>query len=342
MKTWKLMAMATLVGLLSAGPCLAISGAGAIVLEFPIGARYNAMGEAGVALAQDATAAWWNPGGLAFLRDSGSNSEVQIMQSNLAAGLADDIALYWIGYAGEAGYGNLGISLTYLDMGEQTATSETPGAEPLGTFSSNMFAFGVTYGLKLTPNLGIGVGAKFFHDKLADDAILKDRQGGSASQFAVDLGAHWKVSNQLHAALAVSNIGHDIKHVDADQSDPMPRKLTAGLAYSLFNSEASGALLLVADAQVPLLKWSEINEDYGVGLGTEEVFGFGAEWSYEQSLALRIGYKDDYWGDIRDLTWGFGIDLERWTELGITFGFAQVPQAKDLEPVTRFSLGVRF
>jgi len=335
MKTWKLMAMVTLVGLLSAGPCLAISGAGAIVLEFPIGARYNALGEAGVALAQDATAAWWNPGGLAFLR----GRDVQIMQSNLVAGLADDIALYWIGYAGGFGGGNLALSLTYLDMGKQQATGENQ--EDLGTFSSNMFAVGATYGFKLTPNLGVGVGAKFFHDKLADDAFLKDRQGGSASSFAIDAGLFLKVSQQLNAALAVSNLGPNITHVDVDQSDPMPRKLTAGLAYSLFNSEAS-TLLLVADAQVPLLKWSKRDQDFGLGFGTEEVFGYGAEWSYLQSLAVRIGYKNDYVGDIQNLTWGFGIDLERWTELAIVFGFAQVPQAKGLDPVTRFSLGLRF
>jgi hypothetical protein len=342
MKTWKLMAMATLVGLLSAGPCLAVSGAGAIALEFPIGARYNALGEAGVALAQDATAAWWNPGGLAFLRDRGKSRDLHIMQSNLAEGLADDIALYWAGYASGAGQnGNLAFSLTYLDMGEQDATDV--GGAVTGTFASYMFAFGATYGVKLTPNLGAGIGAKYFRDKLADDNVLQDGRGGSGSSFALDAGVLWKVpAYRLNAALAVANLGPGVKHVDADQSDPLPRKLTAGLAYSLFSSEAS-ALLLVADAQVPLLKWSDADEDYGFGFNTDEkVFGYGAEWSYVQSLAVRIGYKDDSAGDIQDLTWGFGLDLERWTGQGITFSFAQVPQAKDLDPVKRFSLGYRF
>ena len=58
---------ATLVVALSLGitsAAVASSGAGAINLTFPIGARYNALGEAGTALAQDATAQYWNPGGL--------------------------------------------------------------------------------------------------------------------------------------------------------------------------------------------------------------------------------------------------------------------------------------
>jgi hypothetical protein len=90
--------------------CLAVAGAGGIVLEFPIGARYNAMGEAGVALAQDATATWWNPGGLAFMGERNKPRDFQIMQSNLAAGLADDIRLYWAGYAAPMASGTLGIN----------------------------------------------------------------------------------------------------------------------------------------------------------------------------------------------------------------------------------------
>jgi hypothetical protein len=51
------------------GSALAGSGAGAINLTFPVGARYNSLGEAGTALSQDVTSVWWNPGGLAFLPD---------------------------------------------------------------------------------------------------------------------------------------------------------------------------------------------------------------------------------------------------------------------------------
>jgi len=63
MKRNLLAAVLVFIGILGAGSgALAGSGAGAINLTFPIGARYNALGEAGLALAQDATASWWNPG----------------------------------------------------------------------------------------------------------------------------------------------------------------------------------------------------------------------------------------------------------------------------------------
>jgi hypothetical protein len=343
MKKWVLTAMVALAGVTAlSSPCLAVSGAGAIALEFPIGARYNALGEAGVALSQDATASWWNPGGLAFLGDGGKTHDLHLMQSKLAAGLAPDIALYWLGYAGAMGRsGNLGVSFTYLDMGQQQGTDET--GNPTGMFNSYMFAIGATYGTKLTPNVGVGIGAKYFRDRLAPDASLQDRKGGAGSSFALDAGVLWKIPKyRLNAALAVANLGPNIQHVDADQSDPLPRKLTGGLAYSVYNSDAM-AVLVVADAQVPLLKWKPSKNDYGFGFNTDEkVFGYGVEWSYVQSLFVRLGYKDDKRGEIRDVTWGFGLDLERWTGQGITFGFAVVPQAKELDPVKRLSLGYRF
>ena len=99
--------------------CPGRSGAGAINLTFPIGARYNALGEAGTALSQDVTAMWWNPGGLAFLPQRPEQHDIQIMQSSLAAGLADDIGLYWGGYAMPMGkHGSLGFAINYLDMGD--------------------------------------------------------------------------------------------------------------------------------------------------------------------------------------------------------------------------------
>lgn len=317
------------------------SGAGAISLTFPIGARYNALGEAGTALSQDVTAMWWNPGGLAFLPQRPEQHDIQIMQSSLAAGLADDISLYWAGYAMPMGkHGSLGFALTYLDMGTQQGTDEN--GDPTGDFNSYEFAFTTTYGVQVSRTLGIGLGVKYFQDKLAPDNSIQDpRGGGSGDSFGVDLGLLWKVPTiRSNIGLAVCNLGPDITHVDQDQSDPMPRKATLGIAFSAYHSEAMG-LLLVSDYLVPLYKWQE--DDYGFGLETDQaVFGAGLEWNYLRSLFVRFGYKDDSTGDIQDSTWGFGVDLQRWVNQAIIFDFASVPQAEGLDRVSRLTLGYRW
>ncbi len=333
------------VGLLSAGSSVyAISGAGAIALEFPIGARYNALGEAGTALSQDATAMWWNPGGLAFATDA-HPGRIHAMQSKLVPDLADDIALYWGGYVSRKWGGSLGFNLTFLSMGDQLATSDD-GTEGQ-IFSSNMWAAGVVYGTRLSPNLGFGIGFKFFRDNLAPNAVLQDKQGGSGSTFAVDAGVLWKVpSLKSNFAVAISNLGPNITHVDADQSDPLPRKITFGVAYSIMHSEAT-SLLAVGDFMVPLLVWDESTDDFGIGfepfpLNQEEnEWGVGLEWSYVQSLFIRLGYKKGS-GQIEDMTWGLGMHLGRWVGQNITFGYASVPQAQGLKNVNRFSLGYDF
>jgi hypothetical protein len=324
-----------------AGTALAGSGAGAINLSFPIGARYNALGEAGTALSQDATSMWWNVGGLGFLPQRPKNHDLHLMQSSLAEGLADDIGLYWGGYAAPMGNnGAIGFYFNYLDMGDQQATDEN--GEPIGLFTSYMFTFGASYGVRVSQNLGVGIGVKYFRDKLSDDSVIQDPQGGgSGDSFGVDLGMLWKVpSIRSNIGLAVANLGPDIKHVDADQSDPMPRKVTLGIAFSLYHSEYMG-LLLVGDYLVPLYKWK--GNDYGFGLETsQEEYGGGIEWNYLRSLFVRFGYKSAQYGDIQDTTFGFGVDMERWVNQAITFDFASVPQAEGLPKVNRLSLGYRF
>lgn len=358
-----------------ASPALAVSGAGAIALEFPIGGRYNALGEAGTALSQDATAMWWNPGAFAFATDH-HNGRAHAMQSKLVPDLADDIALYWGGYATRKWGGSLGFNITYLSMGEQEGTDDN--GNPTGTFKSNMWAFGMVYGTRISQNVGAGLGVKFFRDNLAPDDLTQDGTGGSGSTFAVDAGLltkvqSWKFSTipvvgtvlwkapmkvpglkaiwplqwldpqfgGTNLGLSVSNLGPDITHVDSDQSDPLPRKVTLGMAYGVYHSQAM-SLLLVGDMLVPLLSWDDANDDYGFGMDFDEKeFGAGVEWEYDGSLFVRFGWKEGT-GEISGETYGFGMNLGKWLGQNIEFSYASVPQAQGLSSVNRFSIGYDF
>ena len=63
------------------------SEAGAIFLLIAPGARAGGMGEAQVAVADDAYASYWNPAGLGFL----DGTELAMMHVNWLPGLADDL-----------------------------------------------------------------------------------------------------------------------------------------------------------------------------------------------------------------------------------------------------------
>ena len=325
-----------------AGQAQAGAGAGAIDLTFPIGARYNAMGEAGTALAQDATALWWNAGGLAFLPNKSRNMDVQMMTSKLAEGLADDIRLTWFGFGRPVGnIGAIAGSFNYLDMGSQMGVDESN--KETGEFNSYMFSISAGYGVRIASRLGVGVAIKYFRDDLAPDQTIQDGVvgGGSGDSFGIDFGALLKIP-QLRSmvGLSIANLGPDITHVDAAQSDPMPRKATLGTAVSIINGDYGG-ILMVADLLVPLYKWDE--NDYVIGLEFDQKeYGIGFEANYDYSLFLRLGWKSAKYGDIEDLTYGMGVDLDKWTGRAFIFDFAWVPQAEGLPHVSRLTAGYRF
>jgi hypothetical protein len=326
-----LMALVAAILLVTAmsGEALAVSQAGAISLTFPIGARYNALGEAGTAHSTDITAMWWNVGGFAFAADNGKRHGFHFMNSKLVPDLADDVTLNHLGYGHYFdGWGMLGAYVTYLNNGEQTNTDE--GGTEQGTFNSYEFAVGLAYGVKLSQGLGLGVGVKYFRNELAPDSVTQDRGEGTGSTWAIDAGLHWRLTQRLWFGTQLSNLGPDITFIDADQSDPMPLSLRVGLSYDIYKSEYMGFMIL-GDYLNSLVSQDET-----------QIFGVGLEWNYAQSLYVRLGYKDDKEGEISDSTWGLGVDLTRWTGQSITVDYASVPQAKDLDRVNRISVGFLF
>ena len=83
----RLIMVMTMTFLTLSRPLYGQSEAGAIFLLISPGARAGGMGEAQVAVANDAYASFWNPAGLAFLQ----GSEMALMHVNWLPNLADDM-----------------------------------------------------------------------------------------------------------------------------------------------------------------------------------------------------------------------------------------------------------
>src|SRR5688572_21501094 len=105
-------ALIAAVGLLGLpGSLLAGSGtSGGSFLNIPVGARAVAMGEAYTALADDVSSLYWNPAGLAFMRQSQASfmynpSFNDLTYHNAAAGVSLE-------------NGGIGASASYLSYGD--------------------------------------------------------------------------------------------------------------------------------------------------------------------------------------------------------------------------------
>ncbi|HJM47365.1 MAG: PorV/PorQ family protein [Candidatus Marinimicrobia bacterium] len=211
------------------------SEAGAIFLLISPGARAGGMGEANVAVADDAYASYWNPAGLGFLE----GSELAMMHVNWLPNLADD--LYYDFFAFRRHVPNLGTfggHLIYLSLGEQIRMGEGP-EDYLGTFTSFMMATTVSYSSLLTQYSSFGINAKISYQHLVDLGAGAEKGKGTSLDFGFDLGYLRKeiFTPRLDFGLAITNIGPKVSFIDPAQADPQPTNLALGLKYKVIDDE---------------------------------------------------------------------------------------------------------
>ena len=328
-KRYLVAAAALLILAMMNGQAFAVAEAGVPSLIIPPGARANGMGEAYVALAEDATGGWWNAGGLAFVK----NRNFAFMHSQLVPDLATDVFYEFLGFSTEVGgVGTFSTSVIYLTYGESVATDDQ--GNTLGTFNSWEGSVVGSFAMPLADNLGLGVSMKFINVDYAPGTFTVERQDGSGSSVAVDAGAMFKDKELgLSAGIALTNMGPDISFVDREQSDPLPFTLRTGLAYTALSDEVSN-LLFSFDIEQSVVWLS----DDDIRRPRSEIYHAGTEYRYVNLLAVRVGYIHDEDGDFRDPTYGLGFIYKD----KLSLDYANVPQAETLDRVHRWSIVVSF
>jgi outer membrane protein OmpA-like peptidoglycan-associated protein len=203
------------------------------LLRLGQGPRAAAMGEAGTALADDATTLYWNPAGLGKISDYHLALSHQIW----FGGTHDEIFHTVL----PVKTGSLGLGLLY---------SATPDIEfwdeenlPGDTFSTwdALLSFG--YGIALAPNYHLGIGLKAGYENL-----YQSRGFGGG----LDLGFVGQPRSGLGAGVALRNCG--IMKYSA--SHPLPAEIAAGLSYTYERFKA------VADAVFAF--YNQFNLRFGI------------------------------------------------------------------------------
>jgi long-subunit fatty acid transport protein len=312
----------------------------ALSLSIPPTGRANGMGQAYVAIADDASATWWNPAGLAFL----PKKEASLTYAKLVPGLADDVFIMFPAYTAPIKtWGTFGASIVYLSYGTSQATS--PTGEDLGTFTSYEMAPTLSYGTKIGADLGLGASFKYVRVQLSPD--LPGLPGaGKGSTVAFDIGALYKIpGNMVNIGLAIQNMGPSISFIADDRSDPIYRNAKFGVAVNAY-SKKEFAAVVTGDINQLLVQGEITQPDGSIDKRYQKpIYNFGGEVAYnsEVALALRGGYVYDKDGSIQDPTYGFGIGYK-----SFDIDFASIPQAKDpdtgqrLDRVSKFSLAAHF
>lgn len=322
-------------------------------LQIEPDSRGAAMGNTGVAIADNASAIFWNPAGLAFQKQN----QVSITHANwLPAFNADLFYDYLVGTYYIDGIGMIGGHITFLNLGEQTRTDET-GLE-LGRFNSYEITAGLSYGFQISENFAVGTGLRYIYSSLADGSV-SGQQINPGSSVGLDLAALYKsdpftVADRqatINAGINLSNIGPGIQYTDNAQKDPLPTVLRAGWAYTMdldemgmntitFSNDISK--IMARNNRVQNEDGEETFEPMGVmkalfnswgtlehnnsgemvslNLAQQLMFGFGAEYWYNNLFALRAGYyyENPDNGDRQFLTLGAGL---RYNIFGFDFSY---------------------
>jgi hypothetical protein len=186
-------------------------------------ARAAGMGSAFVSVADDSSAIFWNPGGLAKL----SAPDLAIHHHSWLAGTNQEIASLGLPLGGA---GNLALSMSYLDFGTFQGYDDAGTAQ--GTYSANRMGLGLAWGREFFRGLGLGVGAKGQNQTIA---------GESLSSFSGDLGLRWSPFKSLDLGLAYAGLG----------ANNTASSLRVGASTAIDFDSASSLLLALSGAWQP-------------------------------------------------------------------------------------------
>lgn len=340
-KKMMLIAMVAMLGLpFSLG---AISQGSLLFLTFEPGARANGLGRAYSAVANDAYAAWWNPGATAFNRKTQLAGTHMPWLQGAGAGF-DDMFYEFLGYNGYfEDIGNINVHLILLDAGTQEQTDSN--GQSLGEFHSFDFAGAFGYSYDVIPeHLGVGANFKLIYSYLGP-GTGNTEDVGNAFTFAFDLGAKYQDLGVkgLDASLAIQNIGPNVTFVDQAQSDPLPMTVRLGASYDVLDSPMNKFLLSAEASKIlanddPLLQrfitgWQHIDET---------IYALGAEYTYLDLISLRGGYFIDNAGSVVGPSFGVGLQytINKQYKITADFGMISAGELTDYNKV--FSVGLEF
>ena len=257
-------------------------------LKLGVGSRSSAMGDAFVAVANDASALYWNPAGLVQF----DKNEVIFSHNKWVVDINHDFAgaVYHLDETN-----TFGLAFTSLSMDQMKVTTEFA---PFGTgeyFSFGDIALAVTYSRKMTDQFSFGGTVRYIEetlDKLKMRGVM------------IDLGTYyWTGLGTTRFAVTVSNFGNQLapdgkvvligKREKSDwQSFSPPTIFRIGFAFEPYQDD-DNKLTTAIQLNHP----NDNSENVATGL----------EYSWRNIVYLRGGYLFNV--EEQNYSFGFGVHV---------------------------------
>lgn len=274
----------------------------AAVLELGNGARPLGMAGAFVGLANDENAVYYNPAGLAFVKNTGVSSFVSPQFGGINYGT--------ISVAGP----NYGLNLQLLDSG----SIEIPNQFGSGTGEFFRYWSGAGLGavaFPVTDYLALGTRLKYYRMQMFD---VPNYNG---SGWAIEPGLLVRKDNYSLGIMLKNALSWDITY-SSGHTESLKRSIQAGVSLNL-PIEKKVEINIDGDVGIKVLSWEpELNLDFSPRLGGELWVG---------KVAVRLGIND------HASTVGTTLGLKGWR-----FNWAYAAHHTNLPDVQRVSLTYRF
>jgi hypothetical protein len=271
-----------------------IAQAGMAWLSIPVGARGAGLGNAYIAITNDASSAFWNPAGLAYTEGIHAfvNRTQWIAEINVNAGAITYNAGDW---------GVFGINFLAVDWGTlngtQRSNTDPRGFIDTGTFSPSDWSVGISYARSISNSFAIGANLKYISENLGSNLIGSfadpNEYKAEMTTFAIDFGTTYYTGfEDLRFAMTLRNFGPEKQYVN--EAFSLPLTFTFGLAMNVVNlwsDMTTHSLVVEVDAVHP--------RDFS------ERIDIGAEYSFDNLVFLRGGFKTNQ--DEQGGTFGAGL-----------------------------------
>ncbi len=305
-------------------------------LGISVGPKAMGMGSAFVALANDATALYWNPSGISRAM------KTQFMASHTTWLVGSKFN--WVGFSLNMDNTNfLGISFTQLDYGEDEVTTVL---NPDGTgerWDAMDMVIGLSYARNLTDRFSIGGSVKYVNQQIWNE---------SASAFALDVGLLYITEfNDLKIGMSISNFGTDMKMEGRDlikriDLDPEAQGINKTIPTQLKTDEWALPLLFRVGLAMDVLKVSDITVTTAVDAfrpsDNNSSVNVGMEFSWNGIFFARAGYKNLFLDKSEEgINFGGGLKYNFMETSFVHFDYAFSDFGK-FDNLHTFSLGIIF
>lgn len=282
-------------------------------------ARATALGGAYATVENTNSALFYNPAGMAQIDE---NFSLSVNYFNWIADIGHaSLSATYTPSNGE--YGVFGLSVQSVDYGVLEGTmlaTNTPGYYETENFSPNALAVGVGYARALTDKFRVGGQIKYVGQNLGNSVVPGGiTKSNVASGMAFDFGTIYNTGfKSLKFGMFVRNFSQELKFEEEGFQLPLIFKL--GISVNamdfIFPEITNQKILFSVDVAHPRSHIEYIN--------------IGTEYSYQDLLALRLGYISAQ--DEQSFTFGLGLNA-----MGIGIDYAFTPFGL-FNSVHRFSL----